>query len=98
MHVTHSTTRPEVHEGQRGAPAFREIALYLPDKKILLSAEVVQDHTFPNIYTIRGARYRDPVRWVASLTGNDPHFAAAAARFFARFEVPFQKKPDVVVR
>jgi alkyl sulfatase BDS1-like metallo-beta-lactamase superfamily hydrolase len=47
--------------------ADSEIAVYLPDDKILLSAEVVQDHTFPNLYTIRGARYRDPVRWVKSL-------------------------------
>jgi alkyl sulfatase BDS1-like metallo-beta-lactamase superfamily hydrolase len=47
--------------------AESEIAVYLPDSKILLSAEVVQDHTFPNLYTIRGARYRDPVQWVRSL-------------------------------
>ena len=47
--------------------AESEIAVFLPAQKILLSAEVVQDHTFPNIYTIRGARYRDPIRWVASL-------------------------------
>jgi len=47
--------------------AESEIAMYLPDKKLLLSAEVVQDHTFPNVYTIRGARYRDPLKWVRSL-------------------------------
>ncbi len=47
--------------------AESEIAMYLPDKKVLLSAEVVQGHTFPNVYTIRGARYRDPLRWVRSL-------------------------------
>ncbi len=47
--------------------AESEIAVYLPDEKILLSAEVIQDHTFPNLYTIRGARYRDPVRWVKSI-------------------------------
>ncbi len=47
--------------------AESEIAAYLPDRKILLSAEVVQDHTLPNVYTIRGARYRDPLAWVRSL-------------------------------
>ncbi len=47
--------------------AESEIAMFLPDKKVLLSAEVVQDHTFPNVYTIRGARYRDPLKWVRSL-------------------------------
>lgn len=47
--------------------AESEIAIYLPASKILLSAEVIQDHTFPNIYTIRGARYRDPIVWVRSI-------------------------------
>jgi alkyl sulfatase BDS1-like metallo-beta-lactamase superfamily hydrolase len=47
--------------------ADSEIAVYLPDRQVLLSAEVIQDHTFPNLYTIRGARYRDPVRWVHSI-------------------------------
>ncbi|HVU06047.1 MAG TPA: alkyl sulfatase dimerization domain-containing protein [Polyangiaceae bacterium] len=47
--------------------AESEIAAYLPDDKTLLSAEVIQDHTFPNVYTIRGARYRDPLRWVSSI-------------------------------
>jgi alkyl sulfatase BDS1-like metallo-beta-lactamase superfamily hydrolase len=47
--------------------AESELALYLPDRKILLSAEVIQDHTFPNLYTIRGARYRDPAKWVQSI-------------------------------
>jgi alkyl sulfatase BDS1-like metallo-beta-lactamase superfamily hydrolase len=47
--------------------AESEIAVYLPDLHVLLSAEVIQDHTFPNLYTIRGARYRDPVTWVKSI-------------------------------
>jgi alkyl sulfatase BDS1-like metallo-beta-lactamase superfamily hydrolase len=47
--------------------AESEIAIYLPDARILLSAEVIQDHTFPNLYTIRGARYRDPLVWVRSI-------------------------------
>lgn len=59
--------------------AESEIALYLPDKRVLLSAEVVQDHTFPNIYTIRGARYRDPMQWVRSLDRLREFHAAAMA-------------------
>ena len=47
--------------------AESEVAVWLPDDAILLSAEVVQDHGFPNLYTIRGARFRDPVRWVKSI-------------------------------
>jgi alkyl sulfatase BDS1-like metallo-beta-lactamase superfamily hydrolase len=47
--------------------ASSEIAIYLPQSRILLSAEVIQDHTFPNIYTLRGAVYRDPMQWVRSI-------------------------------
>jgi alkyl sulfatase BDS1-like metallo-beta-lactamase superfamily hydrolase len=47
--------------------ANSEIAVFLPQNKVLLSAEVVQDHTFPNIYTLRGVVYRDPMQWVRSL-------------------------------
>lgn len=44
--------------------AESEIAIYLRDENVLLSADIIQGHTFPNLYTIRGARYRDPMRWV----------------------------------
>lgn len=47
--------------------ASSEICAWLPDSKTLLSAEVIQDHTFPNIYTLRGAKFRDPRRWVESI-------------------------------
>lgn len=44
-----------------------EIAIWLPDQRVLLSAEVIQDHTFPNMHTLRGATYRDPVKWFKSI-------------------------------
>lgn len=44
-----------------------EIVLYLPDNKVLISAEVDQGPTLPNIHTLRGTKFRDPVQWVASL-------------------------------
>jgi len=47
--------------------ASSEICAFLPDSKILLSAEVIQDHTFPNIYTLRGAKFRDPRLWFESI-------------------------------
>jgi len=58
-----------VRLSMRWAPseAESEIVVYLPDDRILLSSDVIQGHTFPNIYTIRGARYRDPMRWVRSI-------------------------------
>src|SRR5690606_2039286 len=44
-----------------------EIVLYLPDNRVLISAEVTQGPTLPNIHTLRGTKFRDPVVWVASL-------------------------------
>ncbi|MBD9427300.1 MBL fold metallo-hydrolase [Pseudomonas sp. PDM15] len=44
-----------------------EIVLYLPNNKVLISAEVDQGPTLPNIHTLRGTKFRDPVLWVASL-------------------------------
>lgn len=44
-----------------------EIAIWLPDEKILLSAETIQGPTLPNVHTLRGTRFRDPVVWVKSL-------------------------------
>lgn len=44
-----------------------EIVVWLPDWKVLCSAEVVQGECFPNLYAIRGTRYRDPRRWYKSL-------------------------------
>jgi alkyl sulfatase BDS1-like metallo-beta-lactamase superfamily hydrolase len=39
----------------------------MPEKKILQSAEVIQGETFPNLYTIRGTTYRDPVQWYRTI-------------------------------
>ena len=44
-----------------------EIVLYLPNNRVLISAEVDQGPTLPNIHTLRGTKFRDPVQWVASL-------------------------------
>jgi alkyl sulfatase BDS1-like metallo-beta-lactamase superfamily hydrolase len=47
--------------------AESELCIWLPDDRVLLSAEVVQDHTCPNLYTLRGAKYRDPKQWYESI-------------------------------
>ena len=44
-----------------------ETAVYLPDSNILLSGETIQGPTLPNIHTLRGTRYRDPVAWYKSI-------------------------------
>jgi alkyl sulfatase BDS1-like metallo-beta-lactamase superfamily hydrolase len=47
--------------------AESEIAVYLPDNKVLVGADVVADHAYPNIYTLRGAKFRDPMQWCRSI-------------------------------
>ena len=42
------------------APA--ELTFYLPDAKAFCGAEIVS-HTLHNLYTLRGAKVRDALRW-----------------------------------
>ena len=44
-----------------------ELAVYLPDNKVLIDTEVIQGPTFPNMHTLRGTKFRDPVQWVTSI-------------------------------
>jgi alkyl sulfatase BDS1-like metallo-beta-lactamase superfamily hydrolase len=44
-----------------------EIVVWLPKTKLLQSAEVIQGESFPNLYTIRGTTYRDPVQWYRTI-------------------------------
>jgi alkyl sulfatase BDS1-like metallo-beta-lactamase superfamily hydrolase len=43
-----------------------QIFAWMPDDRIALSGDTVY-RSFPNIYTIRGARYRDPRDWYGSV-------------------------------
>ncbi len=56
MHMVHVPSEAE-----------SELCVWLPDERVLLSAEVIQDHTCPNLYTLRGAKYRDPKQWYESI-------------------------------
>ena len=54
-----------------------ELAVWLPNSKILIDTEVLQGPTFPNMHTLRGTKFRDPVRWVDSidlLRGLNAHY------------------------
>ncbi|HYD46773.1 MAG TPA: alkyl sulfatase dimerization domain-containing protein, partial [Terriglobales bacterium] len=44
-----------------------EIVVWLPELRVLQSAEVIQGETYPNLYTLRGTTYRDPVQWYKSI-------------------------------
>jgi alkyl sulfatase BDS1-like metallo-beta-lactamase superfamily hydrolase len=43
-----------------------QIVVWLPEKRILVAADNYYK-SFPNLYTIRGQKYRDPVAWAQSL-------------------------------
>ncbi|MCH7908211.1 MAG: MBL fold metallo-hydrolase [Candidatus Hydrogenedentes bacterium] len=44
-----------------------EICVYLPKENILCSGETIQGPTLPNIHTLRGTKFRDPVKWFKSI-------------------------------
>jgi alkyl sulfatase BDS1-like metallo-beta-lactamase superfamily hydrolase len=44
-----------------------EIVAWFPEWRVLQSAEVIQGETFPNVHTLRGTKYRDPVKWFKSI-------------------------------
>ncbi len=64
-----------------------EIVAWFPDDKLLNSAEVMQGENFPNLYTIRGTKYRDPVQWFKSID--------VMREFPAEYLVPTHGRPIV---
>ncbi len=44
-----------------------EIVAWFPELKLLHYAEVMQGENWPNVYTIRGTKFRDPVQWFKSI-------------------------------
>lgn len=44
-----------------------ELAVYLPGSRVLIDTEVIQGPTFPNVYTLRGTKFRQPMVWVRSI-------------------------------
>ncbi len=40
-----------------------EIGVWFPELKLVHGSETIQGETFPNIYTLRGTKFRDPVEW-----------------------------------
>ena len=62
-----------------------EIVVWLPDSRILLTAEVIQGECFPNVHTLRGTKYRDPVNWFKSID--------KLRRFGAAHMVPSHGRP-----
>jgi alkyl sulfatase BDS1-like metallo-beta-lactamase superfamily hydrolase len=62
-----------------------EIVVWLPETRVLQSAEVIQGECFPNLHTIRGTKYRDPVAWFKTID--------MLRRFGAEHLVPSHGRP-----
>lgn len=62
-----------------------EIVVWLPESKVLQTAEVIQGECFPNLHTIRGTKYRDPVNWFKTID--------MLRRFSAEQMVPSHGRP-----
>jgi len=43
------------------------IGVWLESERILLSGDCIQGNVFPNLYTLRGTPYRDPMQWVQTI-------------------------------
>jgi alkyl sulfatase BDS1-like metallo-beta-lactamase superfamily hydrolase len=67
--------------------AADEIAVFLPESRILLSAEVIPAETFPILHPLRGEAYRDPTDWYRSID--------ALRRFKAAAMVPSHGLPVI---
>ena len=92
MNITLAGIRMEIHYVP--SEAHSELCIYLPDSKILLSAEVIQDHCFPNIYTLRGAVYRNPATWYRSIDAIRG-FASEAEHMVLQHGTPLSGRDDI---
>jgi len=43
------------------------LGIWLPEDKILLTGDTIQGEVLPNVYTLRGTPWRDPMQWVRTL-------------------------------
>lgn len=44
-----------------------QVVVWNEDDRVLLSADVIQGETFPNIYALRGTGFRNPMVWVRAI-------------------------------
>ena len=76
-----------IFQNTPGTEAPAEMNTYFPDKKLLWMAENVTS-TFHNIYTLRGAAVRDPLRWSKYINEALQLFGKEAEVMFASHHWP----------
>lgn len=63
-----------------GTEAPAELAFYLPESRAFCGAEIVS-HTLHNLYTLRGAKVRDALKWSAAIDESLTRFGGADVYF-----------------
>lgn len=71
---------PFVFQNVPGAEAPAELTFYLPAHRAFCGAEIIS-HTLHNLYTLRGAKVRDALRWARYLDETLAHAADAEVLF-----------------
>ncbi len=74
--IAPTVTFDDSYSGETGGVRFEihlipsetedQCAVWLPDERVLLSADAVYE-SFPNVYALRGTRFRDPMAWARGL-------------------------------
>jgi len=62
-----------------------EIVVWFPELDALQTGEVIQGESFPNLHTMRGTKYRDPVNWFKAVD--------VLRTFNAEYMVPSHGRP-----
>ena len=92
--IAPTVTFAHVHRGETGGVRYEihlipsetedQCAVWLPDLRVLLSADAVYE-SFPNVYALRGTRFRDPMAWARGLD--------RLKRFGAEILIPHHGRP-----
>jgi alkyl sulfatase BDS1-like metallo-beta-lactamase superfamily hydrolase len=69
-----------VFQNVPGAEAPAELTFYLPEHRAFCGAEIIS-HTLHNLYTLRGAKVRDGLKWARYLDETLAHAAEAEVLF-----------------
>jgi len=83
-----------VFQNAAGSEAPAEFTFYLPDLKAFCGAEVVS-HTMHNLYTLRGAKVRDALKWSAYIDEAMQLFADAEV-YFASHHWPIWGNAEIL--
>ena len=72
------------------------VALYVHETGTLVAGDTIQGETIPNLYTIRGAEYRDGLEWAESIDRMRRYHATNLALHHGRSNVGKERVEDIM--